>query len=476
MSRLFISKILCLGVIFLSYSHLIAFQKPPKVVVVGAGFAGLTCAYRLQQQGFDVDVYEARNRVGGRVFSVNVAGHIAELGGQNIRDGGACKNILALVKELELKTKEGTKLFHLSYYDNDKTINILTLLKEHNFSPENLLSTLEAIGQKSQNMQQVLQILFKENDPLYKFCSTMLAGYEGATTDKLSSVYTTTLYHILLGGLSSTHQGNHEKPILEHMWIDGGNAVLAEKLAERLNEKVHLNYALCAASKNSAGSYILTFQNGERVIADILVLTIPCPVYTDVEIDKSVIPSDKKAAIATLQYGTCAKILVPVMRNAETGQYTNGRIVTFFNNDGHVLNMYYTDNYGQFSAKTIGETYQKDLPLVEKFYSLQSTTAPVAAQDQLLASYSGPVGHSWPNDPFAKGSYSCIGPGQEDLFTSLSEVKGETTKTLFAPIDDTLFFAGEHTSILLDVGGTMEAAVESGERIARTIEKSTSNK
>ena len=39
-------------------------NETPKVVVVGAGFAGLTTAYRLNQKGMDVHVYEERNRVG----------------------------------------------------------------------------------------------------------------------------------------------------------------------------------------------------------------------------------------------------------------------------------------------------------------------------------------------------------------------------------------------------------------------------
>src|SRR5689334_14337336 len=40
-----------------------------RVAVVGAGIAGLHCAYRLQQSGVDVTVYEAANRVGGRMFT-----------------------------------------------------------------------------------------------------------------------------------------------------------------------------------------------------------------------------------------------------------------------------------------------------------------------------------------------------------------------------------------------------------------------
>lgn len=49
--------------------------------------------------------------------------------------------------------------------------------------------------------------------------------------------------------------------------------------------------------------------------------------------------------------------------------------------------------------------------------------------------------------------------------------KKETIKSLFTPIDKKIYFAGERTSILMHASGTMEAACESGERVARMIEK-----
>ena len=48
----------------------------PRVVVIGAGFAGLSCAYQLKRPGADMQLLEARNRVGGRVFSLDALSRV----------------------------------------------------------------------------------------------------------------------------------------------------------------------------------------------------------------------------------------------------------------------------------------------------------------------------------------------------------------------------------------------------------------
>ncbi len=45
-------------------------QKPKKVIVVGAGMAGLVAAFELAQVGHDVMVLESQTRVGGRVYTL----------------------------------------------------------------------------------------------------------------------------------------------------------------------------------------------------------------------------------------------------------------------------------------------------------------------------------------------------------------------------------------------------------------------
>ena len=62
----------------------------PAVVIVGAGLAGLTCAYRLKQAGYRAQVHEASTRLGGRCWSDDAFfadGQVYEHGGELIDQG-----------------------------------------------------------------------------------------------------------------------------------------------------------------------------------------------------------------------------------------------------------------------------------------------------------------------------------------------------------------------------------------------------
>ena len=448
-------------------------NKNPKVAVVGAGLAGLTAAYRLQQKGMDVHVYEARNRVGGRVLTVKIGDQVAELGGHSIADGGEAENIHRLIEEFGLELIGGKVKLNHSYFTGVELIPIQQILRDRHFEQELLRAQLNDLAQKCKNMREVLDEIFEEDDPLYNSLVVRLSGYEGAPPEKLSSLYVETLYHMLIGGVAAVHTVHgEEEPQITVMSIKGGNALLPEMLAQTLGDKLHLNCPLKSVSKNSDNSFLLTFQNGQQTIADILVLAIPCSIYGEVLFDENVIPLQRLEDIKNVRYGTNAKILVPFPASpAKKMGFLNDRVGCYLDANSNILIMHCTGAASQFSAETISDRYSQERLLMETGFQdlCPPFLAPVFAKDQSFASYEGPVGYSWPNDPYVKGSYSYIAPGQEVLMTAIKEEQGEAVKTLFAPIDRTIYFAGEHASILMDAPGTMEAACESGERAARMI-------
>jgi monoamine oxidase len=77
-------------------------NTPVDVVVVGAGFAGLTTARRLRAAGHSVVVLEADDRVGGRTKAGMIAGEVVDLGGQWV--GPTQTHLLALAKEYGVAT------------------------------------------------------------------------------------------------------------------------------------------------------------------------------------------------------------------------------------------------------------------------------------------------------------------------------------------------------------------------------------
>jgi monoamine oxidase len=448
--------------------------KSPKIVVVGAGIAGLTTAYRLQMQGMDVHVYEAKPRVGGRISTVKVGGSIGELGGQNITDGGESRNILRLIHEFKFELTSSRLKLNPYYYVDGKLQAINRLLKKKQFKPDELREQLNKLIANAQNMREIFKGILDEEDPLYKTLAIRLAAYEGGPIEDLSPLYAETLFHMLMGGVCIAHEGKGDaENYLDFTSIKGGNALLLEKIAECLRGRLHLNKPLINISKRE-GAYQLNF-NGEIVIADILVLAMPCSVYEDIEFDDHVIPAEKLSAIQEIRYGSNAKILVPFTKSPERKSVISDRVVSFFDNDSKILSLYYTSSVGAFSSKTIHDIYAREKAMLELSFENASpyfVPSPEYADDRPFAVYEGAVGYSWLNDPYAKGSYCYIAPGQEALLTGMKEVKGELVKTLFEPIDHNLYFAGEHASILLNVPGTIEAACESGERTARMIAKS----
>ncbi len=439
----------------------------PQITVIGAGLAGLTAAYRLLNKGFNVRVFEARGRVGGRILSCKIHNQIAELGGQNINDGGQAFHLKRLLKELKLQQHKTTMYLNRSYFDGTQTVAIDPLLRKKNWNQEKLKKYLGEVAARSRNMQEVLANLFDPQDILYKNLALRLAAYEGAAVENLSPLYTKTLYHKILGGISQAHPKGAS---VEFTSVAQGNSLLPETLASCLHERLNLHSPLLRIQEGTGNRLACVFPS-YTVQADVVILAIPCATYQKIAFAPGLIPNRKLEKIQEIACGTNAKIIVPTISYPKNRSgFSNERIAGFYDQSRRLLTMYYTGPASFFDQKTLTSIYNIDKTSIEK--GLDGVALPeqaVIAQDQPFINYQCPVGHSWPSDIYAGGSYSFISPGQESWLTATQKIHGINVKSLFTPIRNTIYFAGEHTSTLATVPGTMEAACESGEKVAQLI-------
>lgn len=447
-----------------------------KIVIVGAGLSGLTAAHRLQQQGHDIELYEARARVGGRVHTALVrnfeGGYShAELGAQNITDGGEATHILSLIKELGIELIVEDIPFQGQFYHEGIYYERTQIVKEIIEQNPKLSDILESETNTPGSMETVLNKL-SLNEAQKAFLMFVLNAYEGLPVSQLSTNIHNimTLQYVLSGGLSQAHANLTEKPLLHRISIKKGNATLPENLVTHLGHRLHLNKAVVAIGYNKTNKIQLTFADKQTVVCDKLILAIPCSVYNDIQFDDRLINKTILKRISSLQYGAIGKILMSIKSPQEQKGYwlSMAKMGAFFNDDHQLLNLYCIQ--GMTHQLINSDFYRQALVVLKNgFKDAQfNESAPKDAIDLNFVKYETPVAKSWGSDPYAKGAYSAFDITIQDIIDKREVHHGVTVKALFAPIHDQLFFAGEHATILDEIG-TMEAAVESGERMAKLV-------
>ena len=104
------------GIVLASSFSRFFIPKAPRVIIIGAGFAGLAAAYYLYKKKIDFVVLEARNRISGRVFSHTIDERenlVIELGAEWI--GNSHLRMQNLCDEFGLEMQNNQFDSHLIY-------------------------------------------------------------------------------------------------------------------------------------------------------------------------------------------------------------------------------------------------------------------------------------------------------------------------------------------------------------------------
>lgn len=259
-----------------------------KVIIVGAGLAGLTTANELQKLGISFLLLEARGRVGGRTYTVNTE-HVEEpvdLGGQWIGPGQ--DEVYKLVKQLGLELvdqdSEGKKII-----DFDKKLRNYkgTIPK---LGPHILLDLQWAIKKLDQLMAKIdldapqFSHGAKRWDAM-TVESWKLGNVRFSDTRKMFDVMVNAVFAADPADLSMLHflfylksGGGLEKLIetkggAQESRIVGGAQQLAEGLFEKVSESVELNAPVLRVEQSAKGVSVFTPLGTFE--ADRLVMTIP---------------------------------------------------------------------------------------------------------------------------------------------------------------------------------------------------------
>jgi monoamine oxidase len=441
--------------------------------VVGAGLSGLTAALTLRTAGWEVVVFEARQRVGGRVHTLYLPftdGLHVEAGGESIDDNHVQIQALARHYHLALARRPTDKLEDAAVYRHSKR----SVLHAMSAADPKALAQYVTFGDTLIGMAGDLDPAHPELAPraelwdsqsLQDFAATQTLNddanllvqtdYRGNYNAQLDQV---SLLFVLQQ--SVVDQALPESGV-ETMRIAAGNSSLPEAMARDLGTAVRLHAPVTTIEQHPWGIRVgARTQDGTATVdAAHLVLAAPPPALRALSFDPPLSP-DVAAMIDELDLGHTLKVSTQYNRRFWLPEGLSGFTITDLpfgtawdatdsmpggaERPG-VLTQFVTGNAAR-SGALLG-----DRARITSFRKQLDVVYPEGkAEDSGIATTM-----AWANERYTGGGYAVYAPGQMTRFWPL----------LRQP-HGAIWFAGEHTETL---AGYMESAVRSGHRVAAAI-------
>jgi monoamine oxidase len=446
---------------------LFACGRPPSpgaggsVIVGGAGLSGLTAALLLEERGIAVTVLEARERLGGRVITMNDVPGIPEGGGPVI--ASSYKRLLKLA-ELASVPMQAAPGFDpkLLLHVNGKTLDVqawagseanLTVGAERNLPPSLLMGYYIKQDVPLKDATSWLNPSSASLDiPLYELLRQRGASEEALrlmnVAPNTNNISTTSALWALRD--AQRRSGARGVSILG---ATGGNSRIIEGMARSIKGDILTGMAISHVHSTKQGVEV-TCTDGSVHTAEYCLLTLPFSVMRDVTFDPP-LEGTQLEAVEQLPYTATTKYYL----TPKSDFWKEDGLPLSLWSDSIIERVFPTrDAQGSLQSLTVwvdGVNAQKldAIPLSEQHEVVLSEFARIRPASEGQVELVETV--SWGTDPFARGAYAHYAPGQ------ISRLR----PTMAYPWQRT-HFAGEHTA---NVSPGMEGAVESAERAVDEI-------
>jgi monoamine oxidase len=420
-------------------------QTSTEVLIIGAGMAGLGAARLLSDAGYRVVVLEARDRIGGRVWTDRSLGLPLDMGASWIE--GIEGNPLTEIAEANGIQTQATDYDSLTIYDSD--------------GEEIDDETYELLEAFDEGIEATADAITEETDADLPLSAAVeqFAEEEGLDAEERRILQYVSNSNILFNyaadaeDLSMQYYDVEQEFGGEDVLFPGGYVQIAEVLARGLD--IRLQHIVQRIEYSEDGVVIETDQG--RFEADYAVVTLPLGVLQRgaVAFDPP-LPARKQAAINRLGMGLMNKLF---LRFEEVFWDNSDQTFDYISTDGRWESWYDFSKVVNepvllgFNAGRVGLEVEalSDEAIVADAMRVLRTIYP-GAPDPI-----GYVMSRWASDPFAYGSYSYARLGSTpDDYTALAE-----------SVDETLFFAGEATEP--DYSAGVDGALLSGRRAAAEL-------
>lgn len=443
------SGLIAAGTLLSTKSFGINLLSKPKVIILGAGLAGLAAGKMLIKNGFDVTILEARNRIGGRVFSHSLANKdgtdnfIIELGAEWI--GQSHERVLSLCKELNIELInnrfDDRLIYDNKYFKPD----------EWDFSPEwkekydKILKgyiTMTEDDKIKLDMMDWWRFLMNNDISQRDLDITEYAD----STDFGESIRFVSAYAALAEYAESSETNEMD------FKAKGGNNLITQAMADKIGlENIKLSNKVDVIEYNSNIKVHCT--NGNYFECDKLICTLPTFSMSKISWNPG-LPQEKINAINELQYCRINKSAT-LFKERFWKDEAFSIITDTFSHYFYNAAKFQSDSKGILISYSIGDK-------ADIFSHLSKSERENTVTDSLEAAFGNVknlietnINYYWGNDEFTKGAYALYGKGQ--WFTVMPVLK-EKMKNIF--------FAGEH---IAEWQGFMEGAVNTGEEAAKEI-------